>query len=831
MSRRRAPARILAAAFLLAAAAALLLLSSAPAYAQSEKVLITNRGEPTAYAGNLDQFDWIAQSFSTGGDQDGYELTGITIYGGNTRSSFSMTVTLRADDNGSPESRVLATFDNPSSWTDGANRFTPQNHVTLMRYTKYWVHMHATSDIEADQTLSTGRWDREAVESYWYFGDTCVTAKASCTNEDGIFRMTVYGQTNPPPRPVAPLGPIAPPEPSIDGVHVGNMNRTALRADVIDVNVVGRGGQVSQPFTTGPNPDGYLLDEIVLVGNALRRPVTPPRVTLRTDDNGSPSDVVVARLRKTGERDRTWTRSENVFLPNGPAPLRANTTYHIHLDAGGAILADAVDHADGLDADGSGGWTLGKWQKRTASGWAEHADNSLRVAVRATAHNSRVLLSNFGASRASTDFDLSTGSQSPHFIGFFPGGNAEGYYLTALELLVGPSPNLGNSLKVELWRDSEDDGIFQPQAKVATFTNPDAWVVGVNVLTLPEAVWLQPSPADKGRGKYFIKFASVTGTLPLKRTNSLNHEDPTSAPGWESRASLGTNSQGAAGDLTSSLLHRLHGWINEGDVSLGAGVVEPFRITDLRISSQSTVGSQTTYVLEWTNPAGTNPTYWQYRHRKLPEAWWHWIGTGVTDSYSLSLDSDSAYEIQVRRAVGNVFPAASNVVRTNPSTPGAPGNLTATADPDGDGRVTLEWAYPPSDGGAPITGYQYRQKSERRIRLAVLAGHERERLPDLQLHPADAAQPGRQGGLRGAGGERPGRGRRHGHGRAPLPAPARHRPDGVRRPPPEPDGGGLVGDHGAGGDTRADRVLLVFWLYRWHLHPLWRLRLTDRRRI
>ena len=100
-----------------------------------------------------------------------------------------------------------------------------------------------------------------------------------------------------------------------------------------------------------------LLDEIVLVGNTDRSGSL--RVTLRADDNGSPSDVVVARLRRTGESYWGWNRRENLFLPNSPAPLRANTTYHIHLDADGAILADAVDHAGGLDAGGVGG--VGGW--------------------------------------------------------------------------------------------------------------------------------------------------------------------------------------------------------------------------------------------------------------------------------------------------------------------------------------------------------------------------------------------------------------------------------------------------------------------------------------
>ena len=40
-----------------------------------------------------------------------------------------------------------------------------------------------------------------------------------------------------------------------------------------------------------------------------------------------------------------------------------------------------------------------------------------------------------------------------------------------------------------------------------------------------------------------------------------------------------------------------------------------------------------------------------------------------------------------------------------PSVPGAPASLTATA---GDGEVVLVWSAPANDGGAPVTGYEYR---------------------------------------------------------------------------------------------------------------------------
>ena len=234
------------------------------------------------------------------------------------------------------------------------------------------------------------------------------------------------------------------------------------------------------------------------------------------------------------------------------------------------------------------------------------------------------VLSNFEVGAASTEIDVSTDVSTnfakPYFLGFFPGDNPQGYYLTALELMVGANPNPGNSVTVELWRDYEEPDIFQPAARVATFTNPDAWVEGVNLLTLPEAVWVQPSPNTAPRqGKYFIKIASVTGPLPLALTFSHTYEDPSSAPNWMNRMSLATNQAGGATDLTVSFVYRLHGRINTGDGSVVASADAPAvtnPITDLHISNSSTAAGQTTYTLEWTRPAGTRSDY-QYRYRNI----------------------------------------------------------------------------------------------------------------------------------------------------------------------------------------------------------------------
>ena len=78
--------------------------------------------------------------------------------------------------------------------------------------------------------------------------------------------------------------------------------------------------------------------------------------------------------------------------------------------------------------------------------------------------------------------------------------------------------------------------------------------------------------------------------------------------------------------------------------------------------------------------------------------------TGVTVP-SLTNGTQYAFEVRAVNSVGDGTAAGSVTATPTADVPGAPQNLAA--DP-GNATVDLSWTAPASDGGAPITGYQYR---------------------------------------------------------------------------------------------------------------------------
>ena len=142
-----------------------------------------------------------------------------------------------------------------------------------------------------------------------------------------------------------------------------------------------------------------------------------------------------------------------------------------------------------------------------------------------------------------------------------------------------------------------------------------------------------------------------------------------------------------------------------GTIALASGA--PATITNLKATAGN--GRVT---LKWKAPNnnGSSITRYQYRQRTVGGSWGSWkvlSGSGVSRTVS-KLSNGRNYEFQVRAANKNGNAFESNTVTVTPrKAPAAVKGLKATR---GDKQVTLTWKAP-NNGGAPITRYQYRQRT------------------------------------------------------------------------------------------------------------------------
>ena len=139
-------------------------------------------------------------------------------------------------------------------------------------------------------------------------------------------------------------------------------------------------------------------------------------------------------------------------------------------------------------------------------------------------------------------------------------------------------------------------------------------------------------------------------------------------------------------------------------------------------SIQSTTPGANSLTVQWSAPSsdgGSAITAYDLRHirsdaaNKGDDANWTVVQDAWTDSGALSyeltgLDSGVHYDVQVRAVnTGGDGPwsaVATGTTIASVTTPGAPGNLTATAN--GQTRIDLSWSAPSDDGGAAIAGYR-----------------------------------------------------------------------------------------------------------------------------
>ena len=107
-------------------------------------VLVSNAGETTSGMTNTNLSEH-AQGFTTGKNTLGYVLTSVEVDIGNAPVGGTLTVTVRADVSGNPDSAVLHTLTNPNSVGTGLQVFTAAVDAGLLANTRYFVHMAFTA--------------------------------------------------------------------------------------------------------------------------------------------------------------------------------------------------------------------------------------------------------------------------------------------------------------------------------------------------------------------------------------------------------------------------------------------------------------------------------------------------------------------------------------------------------------------------------------------------------------------------------------------------------------------------------------------------------------
>ena len=132
----------------------------------------------------------------------------------------------------------------------------------------------------------------------------------------------------------------------------------------------------------------------------------------------------------------------------------------------------------------------------------------------------------------------------------------------------------------------------------------------------------------------------------------------------------------------------------------------------------ATPKTTTTAALSWSPPdsfGASAVTGYQYRQRLGGGPYGSW--TDITNSASLTrydvngLTAGASYTFQLRAENASGSGSGSNEAFTNLGVsggPGAPTNLTGI--PTAPGYLRLTWTDPASDGGSPVTRYQYRKK-------------------------------------------------------------------------------------------------------------------------
>ena len=200
---------------------------------------------------------------------------------------------------------------------------------------------------------------------------------------------------------------------------------------------------------------------------------------------------------------------------------------------------------------------------------------------------------------------------------------------------------------------------------------------------------------------YQIEFSADGGTtwevLAVVNPNTIppSHEDSGLAAGTTRHYRVSAINDVGTGEASNVDHATTDATVPDAPTGLDATADGPFRID-----------------LSWTAPAydGDSPiTGYRIEFSETRGASWKTLvnNTGSTSTAYSDADVPPAtrrdYRVSALNAVGASLPSNVDHATTDPDLPGAPTDLTATAD--GTSRIDLSWTVPDYDGGADVTGY------------------------------------------------------------------------------------------------------------------------------
>ena len=290
-------------------------------------------------------------------------------------------------------------------------------------------------------------------------------------------------------------------------------------------------------------------------------------------------------------------------------------------------------------------------------------------------------------------------SGSPAAQQFTTGDNTAGYTLTAVDIVV-TAVSLSPTSRVRIFDNNNSN---HPKSMVHELTLSGTLANGTVTFNAPANATLDANT------KYHVHVAQSggTGSFSFRRAASGN-EDSGAASGW---SIAGQGRFRELGDWHATTRHKI--------AIKGVAVAAPGVPTGLG----ATANGQNQIDLDWTAPTATGVADISgYRIEVSTDAGTTWSdlvantgSTGTTYAHTgLSAEDTRHYRISAINSVGTGTASdeasATTDAAATATAPGAPVSFLASLP--GDRQVTLSWARPLSDGGAAITKYEYRYKTD-----------------------------------------------------------------------------------------------------------------------